>query len=196
MTEERGAERRTIEVAERLSEILGALGIESALIGAMALAVHRYVRFTRDLDLATHVDPFRILPDLRRSIEKSGYHAELRLPDADDPRGAVVEVTGRGFKPIQIVNFHNPLAPAGTRLGEEAIREASSGSIERSPLRVVTLPHLIALKLYAGGPKNRNDVIELLERNRPLDPGPIREVCARHGLAGNLEAILSELHLQ
>ena len=59
----------------------------------------------------------------------------------------------------------------------------------------MTLPCLIALKLYGGGPKNRNDVIELLERNAPLDLSSIREVCARHGLGQELESILAALEL-
>jgi hypothetical protein len=42
---------------------------------------------------------------------------------------------------------------------------------------------------------SENDVIELLERNQPLDLSRIREVCSRHGFAADLEKILQELKL-
>jgi len=70
------------------------------------------------------------------------------------------------------------------------------GLIEESRLRVVTLPHLVALKLYAGGPKSRNDVIELLERNQPLDLGRISQICTRHGVGDPLKAIIRELRFE
>lgn len=193
MTQPNAVESRTIQVAEGVHEILERLGIESAVIGAMAMAVHGYVRATRDFDLATCADPFVKLDELRQALEKAGFHAELRQPDADDPLGGVVEITGEGFKPIQIVNFLNPLAPRAAALGSEAIRESKGGLIEQSRMRVVTLPCLIALKLYGGGPKNKNDVIELLERNKPLDLSLVREVCVRHGVGQELESLLAAL---
>lgn len=59
---------------------------------------------------------------------------------------------------------------------------------------VVSLPYLIALKLYAGGRKATNDVLELLERNREqLDLAGLRDVCNRHGLGAALEPLLTEL---
>ncbi len=195
MTNLSGPEHRTIEIAEQVYELLTRLGIDAAVIGAMALAVHRYIRFTRDFDFATYTDPFLKLPGLQQAIQKAGLQVELRKPDADDPLGGVLEITGKGFKPIQIVNLLNPLASRIMTLGKEAIDEAKSGLIEHSPMRVVTLPYLIALKLYGGGPKNKNDVIELLERNRPVDLGPVRDVCRRHALDRELESILQELGL-
>jgi hypothetical protein len=58
---------------------------------------------------------------------------------------------------------------------------------------VVTLPDLIALKLYAGGPKSRADVAELLQRNAPLDLAAIRAACESARLGAELDALLKEL---
>ncbi len=60
-------------------------------------------------------------------------------------------------------------------------------------LRLVPLPQLVALKLYAGGSKSRADIVELLRRNPEADLSPIRTACRRYRLRG-LEAILRELH--
>ena len=185
-----GRERRTLEAAERVARVLEAKGVASAVIGAMALAAHGYVRATRDFDLATHADPLVVLPALRRELEEAGLEADFRAPDSEDPLGGVIEVQAKGSRPIQIVNFLNPLARRGTLVGKEAIDRAQAGLIEGSSLRVTGLPQLIALKLYAGGPLSRNDVLELLERNRPLELRPIREACGRHGLAADLEKLI------
>jgi hypothetical protein len=60
---------------------------------------------------------------------------------------------------------------------------------EGSPLRVVPLPHLIALKLYAGGYKSKADIVELLIRNPELHLDEVRAVCARYQLEGVDELI-------
>ena len=58
---------------------------------------------------------------------------------------------------------------------------------------MVSLPFLIALKLYAGGGKSKTDVIELIERRPDLDLAQTREICGRHGLRDALEAVLTDL---
>ena len=76
----RSRERRTLQVAERVHEVLQAEDISSAVIGALALAVHGYIRSTRDLDLATHTNPFHKFPVVRKALEKARLHAEVRMP--------------------------------------------------------------------------------------------------------------------
>lgn len=72
-----GASAATLEAAERVAKTLERLGIETALIGAVALAVHGYVRATQDVDLATSVDLWR---DLRRAADelaREGFTVEM-----------------------------------------------------------------------------------------------------------------------
>lgn len=54
----------------------------------------------------------------------------------------------------------------------------------RSPLRLVPIPHLIALKLYAGGHKSKADIVELITRNPELDLEEVRKLCAGYRLKG------------
>jgi len=127
VTASRNRERRTLEVAERVCDVLQAQAVETAVIGAMALAVHGYVRSTREFDLATHADPFLELTEVRRALKEAGLAAVLRTPDAEDPLGGLIEVTGRAFKPIQIVNFLNPLRaiPHGDRAAHRSSSRAA-----------------------------------------------------------------------
>jgi predicted nucleotidyltransferase len=191
----RGASRpdRSLETAAKVARILVDLGVESALIGAAALAAHGYPRATEDIDLAVATDPFSVLEAARQRISADlAVEATLALPDAADPLGGVLTVTGEDFDPIQVVNFVNPMG-SGLNPGAEAIRTAVSGIVEGTSLRVVDLPHLVALKLYAGGPKSMLDVIEVLDRNPDADREAIRAVCRRFSLARAWSAILRRL---
>ena len=63
---------------------------------------------------------------------------------------------------------------------------------EGSPLRLVPIPQLVALKLYAGGFKSKADIVELLSCNPQIDLNSIRAVCKKYRLRG-LENVLKEL---
>lgn len=189
MTPVQDREERTLQVAERVAEVLEEHGAPSALIGAMALAAHGYPRMTEDVDLATATDPFGVLPQVARVLESEDLEVNLATPDAQDPLGGVLTVASSESDPVQVVNFINPLAP-GSSLGADAV--AGAVPVEGSRLKVVDLAHLVALKLYAGGPKSVADVTELLDRNPDADLEALRRLCQTYGLADDLEAVLSK----
>jgi hypothetical protein len=182
---------KTLDVAEIVSTLLREEHIESAVIGAMALAARGYLRSTEDFDLATCADPFRQLTVVAKRLVSMGYEVELREPDADDSLGGVIDITGPEFLKVQVVNFLNPFNRRAARLAEEAIHSAEAVPSLRA--RVVTVPYLVAFKLYAGGRRNEGDVIELLERNPQVTLDEVRKVCAQHGLGQGLEPLLREL---
>ena len=82
-----------IELAERIASVAADLNIPTALIGAMALAAHNYVRGTADIDLATAVDPNTTLRLLQNKLDSLGLRTELNLPDADDSLGGLLRVS-------------------------------------------------------------------------------------------------------
>jgi hypothetical protein len=191
MSSKLGAETQTFLAAEKIAEILAGEGVASALIGAVALAAHRYPRSTEDLDLAVGVEPRR-LGEVARDLRREGFTAELSEPDDLDPLGGVLRVTAEGIDRIEIVNFCNPPGGGFPALIEAALQEAVPYR-EGTPLRVVTLPHLILFKLYAAGAKSKNDVLELLSRNPELDLNALRELCKRFRMDRRLAAWLRDL---
>jgi hypothetical protein len=98
----------------------------------------------------------------------------------------VIDVSG-SFGLVQIVSFSGRF-PA---VIEDAVRLSTLVVRDNSPLKIMPIPHLIALKLYAGGHKSKADIIELLVRNPDLELGGVRSVCARYGLGG-LEELIAE----
>jgi len=163
--------------AERIAAILEEEGVPVVVIGAVALAAHQYVRSTMDVDFGVDADLKR-MRGLVETLRARGYDAELREPDADDPLGGVIDVSGE-FGLVQIVNF-------GERF-PAAIRDALNGEeirIRPGGLRVMPIPQLVALKLYAGGWKSLADIVELLRRNPQADLEMIGETCRKYRLSG------------
>lgn len=181
-----GHPETNLEVAERIGRMLDERKLPFVVIGAVALAAHRYIRFTEDIDLGVNAD-LRQMRSIAETLRSEGYDVVFHEPDAQDPLGGVIDVSGP-FGLVQIISFEDRF-PA-------VIRDALEGEDIRifpdSRLRVVPIPQLVALKLYAGGRKSQADIIELLRRNPEVDRELLRQTCRKYRLQG-LDAILEEL---
>ena len=174
-----------IRAAEEVTGILESRGVGALVIGAVALAAHGYVRFTEELDLGVNSD-LGTLNQVADALQTTGFEVELREPDGQDPLGGVVDVRGP-FGLIQIVNYGGrfpAVIDGGLAAADTVIRSGSR-------LRIVPLPHLVALKLYAGGTKSRADIVELLARNPDADMAAIRDLCQNWRLRG-LDPLIEE----
>lgn len=180
---------KSIDVARRVFVRLAPTNLDSAVIGSVALAVHGYVRATRDLDLGVAALTFGALRDVAEALHKEGFRVHVGVPAPDDTLGGVVTVEGDDFDPVQIVNLTAPGGRHG-KLAREAI--ASAQGVSELGLPVVDVAHLVALKLLAGSWKGELDVLELLGANPEMPVDPIFEVCRRHRLGKRLETLLSK----
>ncbi|MBU3664255.1 MAG: hypothetical protein FGM15_00045 [Chthoniobacterales bacterium] len=178
-----------LDAAENVLQIMQRHRIDAVVIGAVALAAHRYVRQTEDLDMAVNAD-LEHLRLLAATLNTEGYRASLHEPDAQDALGGVIDVEGP-FGVLQIISYAGKF-PA---VIEDALREAKMSVRAGSPLKLVPLPHLVALKLYAGGMKSKADVVEVLLRNPDADLDAMRRLCASYRLAG-LEELIDEAKSQ
>jgi len=91
---------------------------------------------------------------------------------------------------LQIISF----AGRFSAVIEDALEASTLRVRQGSPLKIVPLPHLIALKLYAGGHKSQADIVELLQRNSGLDIDTVRALCRKYRLSG-LEELIEEADL-
>ena len=175
-----------LQVAERIARMPEDSRITVLVISAVAIAAHRYVRFTEDIDLGVIAGIARMRA-LEDSLRAEGFHAEFHEPDGQDPLGGMIDVSGP-FGLIQIISFEDRF-PA-------AIRDALDGEDIRihpgSMLRIIPIPQLVALKLYAGGWKSHSDIVELLRRNPEVDLNDLQDTCRRYRLRG-LDRILEDL---
>jgi hypothetical protein len=127
-------------------------GVSWCMIGGSALAVHGYARFTADVDLLTMDE--RVL---EATLWEGSELPEIRKGDWDDPL--------RG-----VVRFHSEpgldlIVGAG-----HAMRFAVESAELHSVLgwRVATPLGMVLLKLEAGGPMDRSDIVGLVDTRRQL----------------------------
>jgi hypothetical protein len=179
-------ETRTLAVADEVAAELAKHQVPTAVIGAVAVAIHGFPRATDDLDFATSTDQ-EVLSAVAAALRNAGHDITLGEPDADDSLGGVLTISHDDADPVQVVNYQNPFRPGSGALAEEAIRTATPALL--GSLAVVDLAHLIALKLYAGGAKSKLDVVELLAANPDAKRDDIRAVCTRFGLEGEWEEV-------
>jgi hypothetical protein len=184
-----------LALAERVTRAARTLGIDTALIGAAALAVHRYTRGTEDIDLATAVDPGTQLAALAQNLAETGLRTQLRLPDDDDPLAGVLVVweledeDGELVDMVEVINFFDP-----TRILPNPARAAIARAVEvpGTVLRCVTIPDLIALKLYAGGSGDLADIVQLLARNADVDLDAVCSIARPYDEHNRLDALVAE----
>jgi hypothetical protein len=164
--------------AEHVAEIAAQHEVQLIVIGALALAAYQYVRATEDVDMAGVVSlaKLRVLASV---LKEAGYEVDLREPEALDPLGGVLDVRTRSGL-VQIISF----AERFPAVIQDAMREAHLVVRENSSLPIVPLPHLVVLKLYAGGLKSKADVAELLTRNPDADLQKIESLCTRYRIRG------------
>ena len=82
-----------LEAVERIAGVLLEQRIWAIVIGAVALAAHRCVRHTKDIDLGVNIAvcDFASLADMLR---KADFVVAFREHDGQDPLGGVIDVSG------------------------------------------------------------------------------------------------------
>jgi hypothetical protein len=150
---------KVYETLQRLAQTLPNAGIDYALIGGMALAVHGYVRLTQDVDLLMNEAG---LEQFQQMLVGRGYIAAFpgaRKMFRDTVTGVKVEIITTGEFPgdgkPKAVQFPDPVAV----------------SIELDGLRVTRLETLIELKLASGltAPDRLKDLADVQELIRALN---------------------------
>ena len=142
------------QIAE-VASALNAIGVPFALIGGLALASHKVIRATQDVDLLADVEK---ADEIDAALAKLGYSCLHRNADADAANYA------RGDERIDFLFASRPIA---RRLLDAAMElETTLGD-----LRVVSAEGLIGFKLQAlvNDPRRTRDLEDiraLLRANR------------------------------
>jgi hypothetical protein len=143
-------------LGKQLQEVLASLdgiGVSSALIGGLALAPHKVIRATQDIDLLADAESAGAID---RQLLGLGYRCVHRSPDA-----------GNYVRGDERLDFLYASRPVARRL----LAEAEPRSTPFGALRVVSLEGLIAFKLQGlvNDPRRTQDLEDiraLLRANR------------------------------
>lgn len=163
------AEGRFEDALARLAALFQERRLPYALIGGLAVAAWGAPRATEDIDLLADVRPS---PELNAALRATGFEAEWRHGDPDDPVPLLLRLRSASGPEIDVI-----CATLGweREILSRSIRIRIPGDLE---IPVVSVEDLIVLKLMAGGPGDLADVADLLERAGPL-PGLEKRASAR-----------------
>jgi predicted nucleotidyltransferase len=166
--------------------VLNEQGINYAVIGAMAAAVHGEIRATTDADALVSV-PISRLASLRALLEKAGFETELRRGDADDPIPAMLILTDAHGNRVDLLGGLRGLDP-------QAFVRTVDVPFDGDTLQLIGREDFIAMKCFAGGPTDVADARAALDGGRePVDLDLLRRLTRRfgRGAADVLEQLLA-----
>ncbi|MEO8064081.1 MAG: DUF6036 family nucleotidyltransferase [Pseudomonadota bacterium] len=169
-----------------VAEILQREKVDYAVIGAFALSVHGTIRGTMDVDAVLFTPP-RQLANLSAAFDRSGFRAELRRGDPDDPIPAMLVLRDAHENRVELLGGLRGMDP-----------EVFSRTVEVPflgvSLRIVGREDFIAMKCFAGGPQDIMDARSAYRSAQgPVNLDLLRAVTRRFGrdAADNLEQVLA-----
>lgn len=154
------------------------------------MAALGYARQTADIDFAVAMPPPEFA-ELHGKLRNAGFDATLSPSDGNDPLGGVITIERAGSLTVQLVNFDNTPGAGFPALVRDAL-ERAQGRTEGVLGVVPRVEDLILFKLYAGGPKSKLDILELLSRV-PANLDVLRERARGYQLVAELAAVLRAL---
>lgn len=169
-------------------EVLRAANVNYAVVGAMAAAFHGALRASFDADALLSIN-VSALAELERSLKAAGFKTELRRGDMGDPIGAVLKLHD---------NFDNSVdLMVGIRgFDPMAFSRTIEVALDGESLKFVGLEDFVAMKLFAGGPRDLADAKGALEAApEPPNMALLRALANRYGpeTARSLESLQSSL---
>lgn len=159
---------------EQVVEVLEDHERRFVVIGAAAMAVHGVSRSTLDLDLFT-TDAAVLLASEWDELPGS-IHIDRRFGDHDDPLAGLIRFETGNERPIDLIVGHGGWQ-------EQVLENAQPAIVGGVELMVARIDDLVVLKLYAGGPQDLADAIQLLA----IDPSIRKTIVKRlESLPSNL----------
>jgi hypothetical protein len=153
---------------------LATSGIDYAIVGAMAAAVHGVVRASLDADAVVSLQ-VREAVVLKRAFDAAGLATDLRIGDPDDPIPALLAITDSHGNRVDLLIGLRGLEPG-------AFTRVQRISFLGESLQIIGREDFIAMKAFAGGPQDLADARMAIAFDRDsLDLGLLRRLAERFG---------------
>lgn len=155
---------------------LDAVEAKWTTIGALAVAYHGLVRASLDADALVSFKTAKVSADAFAALlGQQELQVEYREGEAGDPIGFVIRICdSRGNR----VDLLGGMRKSDPEIFARSILDEPDGL----PLRFTSVEDLIALKLFAGGPKDLEDAAGVLASNRDrLDRDLLTAISHRFG---------------
>ena len=145
-----------------------------AVIGAMAASFYGAVRASVDADAVFSVTA-QSLKALENEFKKAGFHVELRRGGPEDPIPALLALSDGFGNRVDLLTGIRGMDPT-------AFARAVETPFEGDRIRIIGLEDFIAMKVFAGSPKDLEDARQTLTvSGSSLDHSLLQQVTRRYG---------------
>lgn len=170
-------------------DLLNEFGIPHAVVGALAVSYYGIPRSTTDADSVIWVlDTGKSERDVADGLLAAGYRVELRRGGLDDPISRCIFVQDEYENRVDLL--------AGVRgMDPEAAHRCIRASLLDSEVRIIGAEDLIAMKIFAGGLQDLEDVRGIIRvSGNTLNPELLRTLAHRYGanVTRTLDKLLKE----
>jgi predicted nucleotidyltransferase len=159
---------------DTIFEVLESTGVRYVVVGGVAVNLHGYQRFTKDVDLVIELVADRALKALQ-ALEAIGYKPILPVGVADFAVPAIREgwIRDKGMLVFQMYSDHTRMsidifARYPVDFGE-VWGPSTKIDLPGSSLHIASIDHLIQMKREAGRPQDLLDIEQLQKIKRLLD---------------------------
>jgi hypothetical protein len=176
------------EILVDVLDLLTQLGIPNALVGAFAVSYCGVPRSTTDADAVIWLKDRATTEALISSLTSAGYQVKMNSGDIDAPILRAIVIEDRHGNRVDLLSGIRGMAP-------DAATRCVSASLLDSKIHVIAVEDLIAMKVFADGFQDLEDVRGILQVSRTLiNQELMRKLARRYGIAvaRKLDGLLKE----
>lgn len=156
-------------------DILNSRHIPYAIIGAFAASFYGVVRASLDADAVISIRTSQESEKLCKALRAEGLKVEYREGDSKDPIAQVINIQD---------NFRNRVdLLAGIRgMNDDAFGRVEEVRFMGVQIRIISREDFIAMKVFAGSPKDIQDVLDVLQASREaIDLAQLKKIIVSFG---------------
>lgn len=159
-----------------IGKLLDGKHVRWATIGALAVAYHGLYRASLDADALISLKGADLdLDGLAETLRSKGLIVEVRMGGEGDPLGFVVRISDGRSNQVDLIGGIPKLDPG-------FFQRSTEDEFDGMRFRMSSPEDLIALKVYAGGPKDLEDAKGVIEvQQAGIDNELVIRLCKRFG---------------
>ncbi len=163
-----------------------------AVIGAFAVSFYGSVRASLDVDAVISIHTREELTGLSRDLKHAGWVVEQRRGDQDDPIAGVTYIQDQFGNRVDLL--------LGIRgMDKKIFDRVKEARFMNSKIKMVSQEDLIAMKIFAGSPKDLQDVIGIFQvSGTAIDLILLKKLTSQYGSSSTkkLQELLKEYPLE
>lgn len=170
-------------------DVLNRENIPYAVIGALAVSFYGIVRASLDADAVISIEKDETAVNrLKKTLSGCGFKVIVKQAGSHDPLMGVMLIEDKFANQVDLI--------LGVRgMDEDAFARIKEGSLQGEKMKIIGPEDLIAMKIFAGGPKDIDDVKGVFEvSGKDIDRKLLRRLTSRYGKQASktLEGLLGK----